>query len=577
MSIDGKTYAREFVFSSYKVLNPRGKTVAENLQSKSGVDYILNSKRPYPEWLRSHTVFKELSRIDKVFPKIGLPNFKEPCDIMNSAEALAEGTRLGSKFVVEMSNAQRLLYTKLDAELKSTAKERGENCAKIQSLINLLNSVIYSLNYADYAKVVEGKVVLRLRADIFAEGKNPVFRKDEAVIRVINKLWDLCEAVKVTMTKTDQYNEFKDFSRVNVPNKKYVIAFSSSGEDGAWDIGTISMRGVTSCQSWNAPQSRGLIGSIASKFVGVMYLASEQEIPGYGSKMLNRSLVRFAIHKTTKKPALILDRMYPNQNNDTIAAFKKVLKEKSGLDVYCTFEGNDYNRNINISTDYYIPDEPSRKFLKQGEFSYMDYAIPVQQHMPSIKKTPANITVLTEEFKKGVFDDLNKGIKIKRELYTAAEKTLEGLRAEYDAAKKKFDEEHAATPEEERPKFEIEEPKMDPALHAFGRGGIMNLLTHCDKKHPNIGAGAVFAKLILDSIVVDKADDCTSKEEYHRKYVMTFLKSPTAIKEIAKKKVATGTWTKSFPRSADRFFESIFAQMRGYIVASCKEMIKKSN
>jgi len=558
--------------------------VTENMQSvKPGVNYILNSKRPYPEWLKSHTVFRELSKIDKVFPKIGLPNFKEPCDIMNTAEATTEATRLGTKFIAELNNVSRALYTKLDTELKTNAKERNENCAKMQSLINLINNVVYSLNYQDYAKVVEGRVVLRLRADIFSpENKNPVFRKDEAVLRVINKLWDMLEEFKIPTTKTDQYQEFKDFSRVNVPNKKYTIAFSSSGEEGAWDIGTISMRGVTSCQSWNAPQSRGLIGSIASKFVGVMYLASEQEIPGYGSKMLNRSMVRFAIHKSTKKPALILDRMYPNQNNDTLAAFKKVLKEKSGLDVYTTFDDG-YNRSPNIGNDYYIPDEPARKFLKQGEFSYMDYAIPVQQHVPAIKRAPENITMVTDEFKKSVCDDLNKMIKAKREVFSAASKKLEGLKAEYEAAKKEFDKENTKKPEAEREKFEIPEPKLDPELFAFGARnerafqGIINLFTHCDKKHAAQQAGGAFARLILDSVVVEKPDECSSKEEYHRKFIMTFLKNREQIKEEAKKKLAAGSWMKSFPKAADRFFDSVYVQMRGYVVASCREVIRKTN
>ncbi len=547
-------------------------------QTQAGVDFILNSRRPYPEWLRCHTVFKEMKKIDKVFPRIGLPNFKEPCDIMNSAEALAEATKLGNALTRQMGVAQTSLYTKLDLALKSTEKDRNDVCGKIQAAINLLITVIRSLSWQDYAKVEEGKVVLRLREDIFNGDKSPIFRKGEAVIRVVNKLWDMCETVKAPITKVDQMQEFKDFSRVNVPNKKYTVAFSSYGEEGAWDIGTISMRGVQSCQSWNAPQSRGLIGSISSKFVGVMYLASEQDIPGYGSKMLNRSMVRFAIHKTTKKPALIIDRMYPNKNNDTMEVFKRVLKEKSGLEVYHTYDQNGYARSGNLSVDFYIPDEPSRKYLKQGEFSYMDFNIPTQVHAPSIKKTAAaNITALTAEFKTKVAADLNAVIKTKRDEYMAAAKTLEGQMAEYDAAKKKWDEEQAALPEGERKEYDIEEPKMDRELHKFGKGGIINLLSHCDKKH-NVGsAGGVFAKLILDSVEVDNADECATKEEYHRKFVMSFLKNPVKVKEAAKKKVDVGTWMKSFPRSADRFFNSIFVQMKPYLIASCKDMLKKAN
>lgn len=545
---------------------------------KSGVDYIVNSKKPYPEWLRGHTVFKEMPKIDKVFPKIGLPNFKEPCDIMNSAEALAEANFLGTKLTQEMGRAQIDLYKQLDTSLSSNEKDRNDRCAKIQGLINLIGNVVYSMNYRDFAKVEDGRVVMKLRADVFgfSDGKAPVFRKNEAVLRVVNKLWDMLDEVGIKMTKTDQYAEFKNFSRVNIPNKQYTLVFSSSGEEGAWDIGTISMRGVTSCQSWNAPQSRGLIGSIASKFVGVIYLSSDQQIPGYGSKMLNRSLVRFAINKHTKKPALILDRMYPNHNKDTFNAFKKALSEKSGLEVHSTYNEEYSAKAANIAGDFYIPEEPSRTFLKAGEFSYMDFAIPVAPHSPSIKKPAKELTALTNSFKKNVCEDICNGILVKREMYIGAQKTLDTLKVEFEAAKKKWEEESASLPEADRKAFELKEPKLDQEIATFGKGGIMNLLTHCDKKHGANSAGKVFANMILDSIVVED-NEFASKEEYHRKYLMSFLKNSVLIKEVAKKKVATGTWMKSFPKSADKFFDVIFSQMRGYFIASCKEMIKKSN
>lgn len=542
-----------------------------------GVNYVLQSKRQYPEWLRAHTVFKEMNKIDKVFPKIGLSNFSEDCDILNSNEALAEAGRLGSKLMYDINATKNKLFPLLDTTLRSDAKDRNEICAKMQNTINLLDCVYRSMQYNDYNKIIEGKVVMRLRSDIFSGGdKNPTFRKDEAILRVVNKLWEMCKTVGVECNPVDQLPEFKNFSRVNIPNKKYKLVFSSTGEDGAWDIGTISMRGVISCQSWNAPQSRGLIGSISSKFVGVIYVASEQDIPGYGNKMLNRSLVRFAIHKTTKKPALILDRMYPNPNADTIALFKKALKEKSGLEVYSTFDA-DGRSTQSLGSDYYIPDEPSRKFLKQGEFSYMDFQIPVQQHMPSIRKNIPNITSLTDEFKKAVSSDISKMIIAKREMFLNGQKALEKLSADYVAAKKKWEEENASKPEEEKTKFDLAEPEMDTELKAFGKGGIMNLLTHCDKKHGNNSAGTVFANIILNSFDVPSPDEWASREEYHRKYLMTFLKNSKKVKETAKTNINAGSWMKSFPKSADKFFEYVFSQMRGYVLASCKEMIKKAN
>ena len=541
------------------------------MSNSKGIEYIVNSSKAYPPWLKNHSVFKEMSKIDKVFPRIGLPNFKEPCDIINSAEAMAEAGKLSNKLIYLMSSAIVALYSILDIALCSKEKDRNDKCAKIQYCINTTNSVIRSLQAQKHIKIEDGKVVMKLNSDIFCGDKNPSFRKNEAVLRVCGKLWDLIkESGYDKIPKIDQLPEFKDFSRVNIPNKKYIIAFSSYGEEGAWDIGTISMRGVTSCQSWNAPQSRGLIGSISSKFVGVIYISSDQEVPGYGTKMLNRSMVRFCINKNTKKPALVIDNIYPNSNADTINAFKKVLSEKTGLDVLYTGE-----RPAELA-NYYIPDEPSRKYLRQGEFSYMDYAIPIQTHKSSFKRNdPVVLGKITNTFKSNVCNDIDNMIKAKRELYVSAKKTLEGLLKEFDEAKAKWEKENEGKPENERAPFDLEKPKMDADISAFGKGGVINLLNHCDKKHGAGKAGTAFTKIILDSIEVDY--DCASPQEYHRKYLMAFLKNQSAIKEKAKVKINAGTWAKSFPKSSEKFFDMIFSQMKGYFLAGCKELIKKAN
>jgi hypothetical protein len=536
---------------------------------------ITNSKRPYPEWLRKHQVFAEMKKIEKIFPRIGLPNFKEPCDIMNTSEALNDATRLGIRFITMLQTTQNTLQAKLNAALVSKDKDRNEVCAKLQSASNLINTLTQYLRLNDYAKVVEGRVVMRLREDVFNGDKNPVFKKNEALLRVINKIKDMCAELKVEFGAVDQLDEFKAFSRSNVPNKKYIVAFSSDGDDGLWDMSTISMRGITSCQAWNAPQSRGLIGSLSSKFVGVIYLASDQEIPGYGPKMLHRSMVRFAINKATKKPAIIMDRMYPSENQDTIAAFKKALGEKSKLEVHYT-----YNTNRPLNEEYYLPDEPSRKFLKQGEFSYMDYALPVQAHTPQIRTVAADITALTEDFKKKVAEDINAVVSNKRVLYEEAKVRQDALRKEYDDAKAAWEAENikliaAGVPEDKRPAFGLERPRMDADLAAFGKGGIINLMKHCDKKHGANRAGAIFAKMVLDSFAVPTDMDFGSKEEYHRKYLMGFLKDPKLVKEVSGKLVGVGTWMKSFPKSAERLHSFVLSTMKAYVVGGVRDIIKK--
>lgn len=534
------------------------------------IDYITNSKKPYPDWLKNHKVFQELPKIDKVFPKFGLPNFQESCEIMNSSEASAEATRLGNRIITELQRTQNTLYNLLETALRENGKDRNEKCYKLQSLISLIASIQYSIRYNDYIKLEEGKVALRLRSDIFSESSTPIFKKNQGLISVIGKIYESLTPF-IKMTPLDQFEEFKSFSKYNIPNKQYKVVFSSTGEEGAWDIGTMSMRGIISCQAWTSPQSRGLIGSIASKFVGVIYIASGQNIDPYGSKMLYRSIVRFIIDKASKKPALLLDTIYPSATPEIIKAFKKTLTDKSGLDVCYSRDGGNY-------TNYYTPNEPARKFLANGEFPYMDYNITVQEHSPIIKRPNDNITSLTKEFKDNVANDIAQMIIARKAMYDGSIKQYEELKTAYDQHKAAWAEENKDKPEDEKSKFEEKRPVLDREIAFFGKtGSMVNLLQHCDKKHGNNSAGKVFAMMILDSFSIPDTVSCETKEEYHRKYLMKFLKNGTEIKEKALAKVKAGTWMASFPKSAEKLYEFVFGQMKGYIIAGMKEIIKKSN
>jgi hypothetical protein len=275
-----------------------------------------------------------------------------------------------------------------------------------------------------------------------------------------------------------------------------------------------------------------------------------------------------------------MDTVYPAANADILATFKKFLKEKSGLDVF-------YTRNDGIGT-HYIPDEPSRKFLKQGEFSYMDAPIPVKEHIPAIRIAPENITVLTDDFKKMVCEEVGKSVSVRRDMYDKARITYDALKIEFEAARRKWLEDNVNTPEDQRPKFELQEPRMDRELMAFGGGGIVNLFKHCDKKHNNDlnnkqlaasvnSAGYVFAKMVLTSFEVPGVSECENKEEYFRKFLMSFLKKPGQVKLASLKAIQGGSWMKSFPRSAEKFFEYVFGQMRPYIITECKKLIKNKN
>jgi hypothetical protein len=503
--------------------------------------------------LKTHPVFKS-ERINKIFPKIGLHNFKEKCRIVNSAEAMNAALRLGNEIRYQLESIFGQLRNRIDVMVVKPDKDNAL-CAKMQATYNLVYNVWYSINYGDYAKVIDDKVVLKLRSDIFHTDATPVFKKDESLIKVVNKLIEQVDTIPdIKYTKIDQLPAFKTFSSANTPVKDYTVVFSSTGEEGAWDIGTISMRGITSCQSWSAPQSRGLIGSISSRFVGVIYLASDQDIPPYGSKMLYRCVVRMIVNTTSKQPILFLDNMYQQFNQEVVVAFRKVLEAKSGLKVHQSQERA-------IEACYHnIFDEPSRKHLKQGEFAYMDTQFNVSIPQKLIKKQQE--TVLTS-FKNGIINKVNDRITLKRQEFGTEAKRIEDLRVKYNSEKKAWDDQKLEGP------FHMEKPKMDRELYNFGKSGIINLFIHCDKKHGQNSAGLCFTKHIFEGA----NEVCSSKSL--KEFLMSFLKNQNLIKENAWRKASTGTWMKSFPRSSERFFNYVFSQVKAHLMSACKEEFRK--
>ena len=100
-------------------------------------------------------------------------------------------------------------------------------------------------------------------------------------------------------------------------DKKLRVVFSSEGHEGAWDIATMSMRGIESCQSWHCRRAHHLIGSITDPCCAVMYLEDEEDSLGYGSRMLYRTVVRYVIHEEFG-PYLFMEQVYPYEEDEAI-------------------------------------------------------------------------------------------------------------------------------------------------------------------------------------------------------------------------------------------------------------------
>jgi len=354
---------------------------------KISVSTELFKDKTIPAFIRDHSLFRTPTKISKIFPSIGLPNFCDKVKIDKPFENIKkEG---GYVFNMLLKMSQSLGKARDDASMLAdkfqylvSREEREANRAKINDLYFMSKVLGLLASYTDpYDGVIlngtvhsnEGKIVLKLAIDIPSEkeGKN-IFRKHEPLFRIFNALKDQCAALDIPFVNLETTDAFKIFSKENMPNKEYSVIFSSEGEAGAWDIATMSMRGIKSCQRWDGEYPRCLIGSILSKYVGIIYLTSgvkSEDHPTYanlGTKMIRRCVIRYAIDDDEGQPCILIDKMYPEYDKEVCAIFTKSLQERTKLPVHYAPELGNKIRHI------YTPSEKVRNEVSNREWSYQD-------------------------------------------------------------------------------------------------------------------------------------------------------------------------------------------------------------
>jgi hypothetical protein len=287
---------------------------------------ILKNK-PFPKWFSGHRIFKEIEKIDKVFPGIGLSNCTEDVEVDNKKSAAKAAEDLIDTISKKVSKRIDAL-NKFEKEHPDMSASRKEKLAKCVGLLSSINDFAKK----DKSKFIldnNGRVSIGMPEDIsYKDEPRPTYRKDESMFRVYNKLnLSLRDGLFVPLKRLEDTNSFKNFSKENIPNNTYKVVFSSDNDDGAWDIATMSMRGIESCQTWGGDYSHCTIGSVIDPFVGIVYLTSGVKLK-HGTKMMKRCIVRFVIEEKTKKPIIILDYMYPQHDAKVLEAFIKLIKEK---------------------------------------------------------------------------------------------------------------------------------------------------------------------------------------------------------------------------------------------------------
>ena len=358
-------------------------------KKKPALTTELFKNKNIPIFIKEHTFFKTPTKLEKVFPTIGLPNFSDKVKIDKSfTDIKKEGSYVFNvlRTMTEIIEDAKTKCINLADSIQylSSREEREANRVKITELYSI-NNILTELNssidpyianaFNGSVRVVDNKIVLKLMKDIPDKNGKNVFRKDEPLFRIMNAIKEKCLSFGITITNLEQTTSFKVFSKENIPNKEYSVVFSSEGEEGAWDIATMSMRGIKSCQRWDGEYPRCLIGSILSKYVGIVYLTSgvkAEDHPSYsnlGTKMLRRCVVRFAIDMDENSPCILVDKMYPEYDKEVCNIFIKSIQARTKIPVHYAPELGDKMKHI------YLPSEKVREKISNRDWSYQDTAL----------------------------------------------------------------------------------------------------------------------------------------------------------------------------------------------------------
>lgn len=393
------------------------------MNKKTSISTDLFKGKNIPDFIKNHALFRNPVKVTKVFPSIGLPNFREKANIDKClVDVKKEGSYVHNllRVMIDVVAAARdsISHSADKLQYLDSKETREKDRARLNAYYDLSNILTnlgacvdpYNKDVLTGAiQTADGKIALKLMKDIADNNGKIVFRKDESLFKIFNKVKDKCAAINIPFTNLEQSEAFKIFSKENIPNKEFSIYFSSDGEEGAWDIVTMSMRGIKSCQRWDGEYPRCLIGSVLSKFVGIMYLTSGVQsdtnagFANLGTKMMRRCVVRYAVDADEKKPCILLDKMYPELDKDVLGIFVAAIRSRTELPVYYSQDLGNKIRHI------YLPTEKIREEISDREWSYQD--------TPLKSKHDLNVYILTHN-KEEVEREI-RGFKLNLALFLA--------------------------------------------------------------------------------------------------------------------------------------------------------------
>lgn len=262
---------------------------------------IVKSKKPFPTFIRYHRLIDApKNKIDKIFSKLGLSNCQENIDL--KLNSIVDPTTLIIDTIdawnSEWANAQG------NYQLCRLAHDTLLEQATVRHIFGELRTALIKKQTA-----IRGKT-LYLTTAITDQHDRSLVKCGTPIPPLLENL--LKRSKKFFKTKITAVDPYK----INQELKKVKLVFSAADEAGAWDLATMSMRGIKSCVRWEGQHATCLIGSLLDPGCGILYLTNGSKTP-YGSKMLFRAIVRLAVKG--KEPCLILEKNYSTYYKSTRA------------------------------------------------------------------------------------------------------------------------------------------------------------------------------------------------------------------------------------------------------------------
>ncbi len=360
------------------------------LYSSAAYEFPESSQKWLPKWFTKHKSFQQIKgdRIFKIFSQFGLNDFRENFENTSAVENLKD------RIISNLSDIVQEVSTDIAAIKSDQPDEQRRKYMLLQ-----LNQVAYKLIHEMMKNITWTSDKHRITTQVSSEDKRFRIDSGTSVIKAYNIVKIFAAKLGTSLPNIESSVEFKDYSK----RGGFSIVFSTMPED----IAAMSSRSEWgSCMSFDSTKGLNacLLGSTLSKFIGIIYITTGKSYEERGEEMIARCLIRFAIDTEDKKPAIIIDKMYPGFNIQFSNAIKSAIQKRTSIKVY---DINELSTNKDFAR-FKIPEEKISGVLTH-EKSYLD--------IPEVFKEPPANVIKPVEFTRKYINELSKWLAVKSSLF----------------------------------------------------------------------------------------------------------------------------------------------------------------